>query len=59
MKNSKNKSLQQFQDDKIENLEKIEKTVGGAKIDPPGTPIRDFTSNNDLIQHPPPEVVFP
>ena len=31
MKNSKNKSLQQFQDDKIGKLENIKKVVGGAK----------------------------
>ena len=53
MKKAKNKSLQQFQDDKIENLEKVEKTVGGARNNT-GTSSADSGTSN-----PPPELIFP
>ena len=56
MKKAKNnnKLLQQFENDKIKNLDKIEKTVGGARRND-----SESESNNDLISHPPPEIRFP
>ena len=53
MKNSKNKSLLKFQDNKIEKLNKV---VGGFRHDPPDTPIRDF-SGNSLLPDPPLEPI--
>ena len=39
MKNSENKSLLKFENEKLENLKKV---VGGFRHDPPDVPIRDF-----------------
>ena len=51
---SSNKLLQQFENDKIESLEKVKKTVGGARRNH-----SESESSNNLTQHPTPKIQFP